>query len=105
MKKALLVVVRALPYHAKRTKAMFTKFFFKRLNPGKQLQMLHKKGILVGNRMRDSTKISIYMLSDFFVEVVFPKNSTIEMPEQIRIFSTLDSLNFYLEEDARLNLK
>jgi hypothetical protein len=102
---ALFPLAWALPYHGKRTKAMFTKFFFQRLNPGKQLQMLHKKGILVGNRMRNSTKVSIYMLSDFFVEVAFPKNNNLEMPEQIRIFPSLESLNYYLEEDARLNLK
>jgi hypothetical protein len=83
---------------------MFTRFFFNRMSPTKKLDYLRKKGTLIGNRMRNSCLVSVYMLSDLFVEVIFPKESSTEVPEEIRVFHSLESLNGYLEDDARLNL-
>lgn len=84
---------------------MLTKFFFNRMSPTRKLAFLRKKGTFIGNRMRDSNLVSLYMLSDSFVEIVFPGSNSNDHPEQIRVFSCLERLNVYLEEEARLNQK
>ena len=83
---------------------MFTKFFFNRMSPEKKLAHLRKNGTFIGNRMRNSSLVSLYMLGDSFVEILFKDGESKETPDNIRIFSSLDSLNGYLEDDARMSL-
>ncbi|MDH4058012.1 MAG: hypothetical protein OEU76_04575 [Cyclobacteriaceae bacterium] len=82
---------------------MFTKFFFNRMSPEDKMAYLRKKGTFIGNRTRNTSLVSLYMLSDSFVEIVFKKDNPNEL-EEIKIFSNLESLNGYLEDDARLSI-
>lgn len=83
---------------------MFTKFFFNRMSPERKMAYLRKKGTFIGNRTRKSSLVSLYMLGDSFVEIVFQKNDPQDLPDQIRFFSSLESLNGYLEDDAKVSL-
>lgn len=75
------------------------------MSPDKKLAYLRKKGTFIGNRTRNSNLVSLYMLGDAFVELVFRNNNATEAPEQIRYFSDLNSLNGYLEDDARISIR
>lgn len=83
---------------------MFTQFFFNRMSPERKLEYLRKKGTFIGDRIKKSKLVSIYMVSDAFVEVTFDTESTSGIPEQIQMFTSLERLNGYLEEDAKMSV-
>jgi hypothetical protein len=80
---------------------MFTKFFFQRFSPAQQINYLRKKGTLIGNQVRNSCHFSLYMVKGFFVEVMFPSADQQTEPRRIQVFSNLESLTEYLNEEAR----
>jgi hypothetical protein len=63
--------------------------------------MLRENGIMLGARQRQNRKVYIYMLKDFFVEVLYHHDDIDEQPEYIETFSNLDVLNSYLEKEFR----
>jgi hypothetical protein len=81
---------------------MLTLFIFNRLSTDRKLAYLQQKGIFVGQRKRGDKSITVYMLSDSFVEVIVDTN-TPEIPEHIQVFKSLKKLQEYLAEDARIN--
>ncbi len=80
---------------------MLFKLFFKYLSESKKLSYLHKNGIMLGTRMRNNRKVFLYMVKDFFVEVVYKDDSADETPESLGTFSNLDGLNSYLEKEFK----
>lgn len=80
---------------------MFTKFFFKRFSPVQQLAYLRKKGTLIGKQVRNSCHFSLYMVKGFFVEVMFPSADQQTEPRRIQVFSSLESLTEYLNQEAK----
>ena len=80
---------------------IFTKFFFQRLSPAQQVNYLRKKGTLIGNQVRNSCYFSLYMVKGFFVEVMFPLAEEQTEPRKIQVFSSLESLTEYLNQEAR----
>ena len=60
---------------------MFLKFFFSRFSSQKQINILRKKGIMLGTRIKDGRKIYIYMLRELFVEVIFTNDNVEELPK------------------------
>jgi len=80
---------------------MFTKFFFQRFSPSQQLTYLHSKGTLIGKQIRNSCHYSLYMVKGFFVEVMFPSADPEAQPQKIQVFSSLESLTVYLNQEAR----
>ena len=59
------------------------------------------KGIMLGSRVSQGRKVYIYMLQDFFVEVVYQQDNMQLNPERLETFSNLDNLNSYLEREFR----
>jgi hypothetical protein len=80
---------------------MFTKFFFQRFSPTQQINYLRNKGTLIGNQVRNSCHFSLYMVKGFFVEVMFPSAEEQTEPRKIQVFSNLESLTEYLNQEAR----
>lgn len=80
---------------------MFLRFFFNRMSRQKQINLLKKKGILLGTRIKEGRRIHIYMLQEFFVEVLY-KNDNIESEvEKLTMLKGLDNLNDYLENEFK----
>jgi hypothetical protein len=80
---------------------MLTKFFFQRFSPSQQLAYLRNKGTLIGNQIRNSCHYSLYMVKGFFVEVMSHSADPDAQPQKIQIFSNLESLTSYLNQEAR----
>ena len=80
---------------------MILKWAFKYFSESKKLDYLNDQGIMLGSRIRQGRKVYLYMLRDFFVEVMY-KNDNIDMtPERLMTFTNLNNLNSYLERDFR----
>ena len=56
---------------------------------------------MLGTRLRNGRKVYLYMLKDFFVEVVFQNDNLDLQPERLETFSNLNNLNVYLEKEFR----
>jgi hypothetical protein len=56
---------------------------------------------MLGTRLRNGRKVYLYMLKDFFVEVVFQNDNLDLQPEKLETFSNLNNLNSYLEKEFR----
>ena len=80
---------------------MFFKLFFKYLSESKKLNYLRKHGVILGTRMRKNHKVFLYMVKDFFVEVIYKNDSAEENAESLGTFTSLEGLNSYLEKEFR----
>lgn len=80
---------------------MWFKISFKFLADKKKFEMLREKGIMLGSRWRNERRVYLYMVKDFFVEVMYSNDDIDLQPERINTFSNLDNLNAYLERDIR----
>jgi hypothetical protein len=80
---------------------MWFKIGFKFLADNKKFEMLREKGIMLGSRWRNERRVYLYMVKDFFVEVMYSNDDIDLQPERINTFSNLDNLNAYLERDIR----
>lgn len=80
---------------------MWFKMGFKFLADKRKFEMLREKGIMLGSRWRNERRVYLYMVKDFFVEVMYPQDDIDREPEKINTFSNLDNLNAYLERDLR----
>jgi hypothetical protein len=80
---------------------MLFKLAFKYFSTSKRIEVLQEKGILLGTRLRHSRKVYLYMLHDFFVEVLYQSDDLDLYPEKMETFSNLDNLNSYLEKEFR----
>ena len=74
---------------------------FKYLSESKKVEYLREKGIMLGTRLRQGRKVYLYMLKDFFVEVVFQNDNLDQEPETLETFSNLNNLNVYLEKEFK----
>ena len=80
---------------------MFFKLIFKYFSAAKKMEVLREGGVILGTRVRGGRKIYLYMLKDFFVEVVYQGDNLDLDAERVETFSNLDNLNSYLEREFR----
>jgi hypothetical protein len=78
---------------------MWSKLMFRFLGDVKRIQLVKAKGTIIGTRLRHQRKVYLYLLNDFFVEVMYEHDDIDLMPEKIEIFTSLENLNIYLERD------
>lgn len=81
---------------------MLFKLFFKQFSPARQIAYLRKKGTLIGSRKLGKNLVSVYLIHDFFVEVMVSPEGT--FAESIKIFQNLKHLQHYMEHDTRLKM-
>jgi len=74
---------------------------FKYFSESKKVEYLREQGIMLGTRLRHGRKVYLYMLKDFFVEVIFQNDNLDLQPERLETFSSLNNLNVYLEKEFR----
>ncbi len=80
---------------------MLLKWVFKYFSESKKIDYLKEQGIMLGSRLRQGRKVYLYMLRDFFVEVMYQNDNLDLTPERLVTFSNLDNLNSYLEGECR----
>lgn len=80
---------------------MLFKFIFKNLSDSKKMNYLREHGISLGTRVRKNRKVFLYMVKDFFVEVLYKNDNTDSAAESLGTFSSLEGLNSYLEKDFK----
>ena len=56
---------------------------------------------MIGTRMRDEQKIFLYMIKDFFVEVVYKDDNMDEVAECLGTFNSPNGQNRYLEREFK----
>jgi hypothetical protein len=80
---------------------MFSKLAFKYFSVTKQLDYLKEHGIMLGSRLHNNRRVFLYMVKNFFVEVIY-KNDSIDMEaEKLNVFGNLNHLNQYLEREFK----
>lgn len=80
---------------------MIFKWGFKYFSLSKQLDYLKEHGIMLGSRMHNDRMVFLYMVKNFFVEVIY-KNDTLEKEvERLNVFSNVGQLNQYLEKEFK----
>lgn len=80
---------------------MFFKLIFKYYSESKKIAFLKEEGIMLGARQRSGHKVYLYMLKDFFVEVIYQQDDIDLDPVKLETFSSLDNLNSYLEKEFK----
>jgi hypothetical protein len=80
---------------------MWLKEIFGTFSRTKLIKMIREEGSLIGERQREGRKIYIYMLKDFFVQVIFQKDDPTEDVEYVETFPDLNKLNSHLENEFR----
>jgi hypothetical protein len=80
---------------------MFYKLIFKNLSESGKLRFLRKHGVSLGVRVRENRKVFIYMVKDFFVEVLYRNDNNEGEAERLNVFDSLKGLSAYLENEFR----
>jgi len=80
---------------------MFFKLAFKYFSTAKKMEVLREGGVMLGTRVRNGRKVYLYMLKDFFVEVLYQDDNLDMEAERLETFSSLDNLNNYLEREFK----
>jgi hypothetical protein len=78
---------------------MFFRLYFKNLSESKKIAYLRANGSAIGERNRHGRKILVYLVKDFFVEVIYKNDNLENESESLITFPTLKALNSYLERD------
>ncbi len=80
---------------------MIFKFFFKNFTELKKLDYTRENGTLLGTRTKSDRKVFLYMVKDFFVEILYKNDNSDDGAESINTFTSLDGLNSYLEKEFK----
>jgi len=77
------------------------KWGFKYFSLTKQLEYLREHGVMLGSRMRNDRKVFLYMVKSTFVEVMYKNDSIEKDAERLEVFTNLNHLNQYLENEFK----
>lgn len=91
----------SLAVSMQKKRGMIFKFFFKNFTESKKLDYTKENGTLLGTRTKSDRTVFLYMVKDFFVEILYKNDDSDEGAESINTFSSLDRLNSYLEREFR----
>ena len=80
---------------------MILKWAFRYFSESTKIDYLKDQGIMLGSRVRQGRKVYLYMLRDFFVEVIYQHDDIDMTPEKVKTFTSINNLNSYLERDFR----
>jgi hypothetical protein len=72
------------------------KWIFNFLSTGKKVDYLKKQGIVLGSRISNGRKVYLYLVRDFFVEVIYKNDNINKEPEYFESFTGMEKLNAYL---------
>jgi hypothetical protein len=76
---------------------MLEKLMFACLSENNQLAVLKNKGKIVRTYFKDGRRGYLYGLNNFYVEVIYFRDSIDLTPERVKTFRSLDEVDRYLE--------
>jgi hypothetical protein len=76
---------------------MLEKLMFSCLSENNQLAVLKNKGKILRTHFKNGRRGYLYGLNNFYVEVIYHKDSIDLTPECVKTFRTMDEVNEYLE--------
>lgn len=80
---------------------MWPNWVVQKFSDKKLLKLVREKGSLVGERMSNGRRFFIYLLNDFFVQVLYKKDDPVEEIEQLNTFQSVEELNSHMEKEFR----
>lgn len=84
---------------------MIYRLIFNRANPDKKKSILNNKGVNIGCFKKNNRQAYIYLLDDFFVEVIYIHDDVNSSIEKAQSFTDYRKLEKYMEESIRESLK
>jgi hypothetical protein len=81
---------------------MWFKLTFPKWPQERQLEHVRQKGVSLGSRLKEGRSVFVYMVRNLFVQIVFKNDQEWHEVENFMVFSSLEKLNSYLEQDFRL---
>lgn len=81
---------------------MWFKLTFPKWPQERQLEHVRQKGVSLGSRLKEGRSVFVYMVRNLFVQIVFKNDQEWHEVENVMVFSSLEKLNSYLEQDFRL---
>jgi hypothetical protein len=79
---------------------MFFRLYFKNLSESKKMAYLQTNGSMIGERTRLGRKIFVYLIRDFFAEVVYKDDNSENEPESVVTFRSIKDFNSHLEKES-----
>lgn len=80
---------------------MIYRLIFNRAKPEKKKSILNNKGVNIGCFKRNDRQAYIYLLDDFFVEVLYINDDVNNSIEKAQSFTDYRKLEKYMEESIR----
>lgn len=77
---------------------MLKKLLFNCLSESNQIDTLRNKGKVLRTYIKNGRKGYLYLLGNFYVEVVFRNDNTELSPEKVTTFQDKEELSRYLKE-------
>lgn len=84
---------------------MIYRLIFNRSPEEKKKAILTTKGVNIGCFIKDNRKAYVYLLDNFFVEVLYANDDVNDAIEEAKTFTDYRKLEKYLEESVRETLK
>lgn len=82
---------------------MIYRLIFNRANQQKKKHILDARGVVIGTFKRDNREKYVYLLDNFFVEVIYKEDDKSKDIEEATSFSDYRKLEKYMEESIREN--
>jgi hypothetical protein len=83
------------------SQGMFTKFLFACLSRSRQVNLIRKKGIMLGTRRKGGRQVYTYMFRSLFAEVLYRNDSPEEPVENFIMIPGFRKLNDYFEKEIK----
>ncbi|NOT74560.1 MAG: hypothetical protein HOP08_06485 [Cyclobacteriaceae bacterium] len=80
---------------------MWLKAIFGKLSKNKIVRLVKTEGSLIGEHKQEGRQVYIYLLRDFFVQVMFHNDDPSEEVEHVKTFANINQLNSHLESEFR----
>jgi hypothetical protein len=80
---------------------MFTKFLFTFLRLSWQVNVMRKKGIMLGARTKEGRQVYTYMFRDLFAEITYRNDNPEEPVEKFIIIPGFKKLHDYFEKEIK----
>jgi hypothetical protein len=80
---------------------MFTKFLFTLLRLSWQVNLMRKKGIMLGTRRKEGRQIYTYMFRSLFAEIMYQNDNPEEPVERFTIIPGFKRLHDHFEKEIK----
>lgn len=82
---------------------MIYRLIFNRASQEKKKHILNSRGVMIGSFNRSGRQKYVYLLDNFFVEVIYENDDTSSGIETINSFSDYRKLEQYMEQSFKEN--